>query len=456
MNAEVDLAASSALTVPERPTILSQDDVTRLMGPLGPFEPAPCIAVGVSGGADSLALCLLLGDWAKARGGRVVALTVDHRLRPGSTAEARRVARRLAPMGVEHRILTWSGAKPASNLQATARAARYRLLGDWCANRGVLHLATAHHLDDQAETLLLRLGRGSGLDGLAAMPAVSEMDEMRLLRPLLNVPKRCLEATLAARGIDWEEDPSNSDTAFRRIQVRRLLANVGDQILDPKRLAAAAGHLGRARSALEQDTSRLLARAAEIDPAGFAWLDPEPVASAPREIGLRALSRLVRAVGGRPYTPRLDRLERLYARLPAGPAAGATLGGSRFLPRRGRVLIVREAAGLPSASVQPGEGLRWDGRFAVRVARSADQSRALTLTPLGEEGWRHIAGSVHSELAGAVPPEARAVVPALFDVAGLVEAPQFCYVREPGRGKMLKSCEFAPLNALTAATFTVA
>ena len=457
MNVRRSQAASKAGTMPAASTVLSPDEVTQLMGPLGPFEPAPRVAVAVSGGADSLALCLILDDWAALCGGRVVALTVDHGLRPGSAAEARRVARRLGPLGIEHHVLTWKGAKPTSNRQAAARAARYGLLGDWCAGRGVLHLATAHHREDQAETLLLRLGRGSGLDGLAAMPAVSETDGVRLLRPLLAVPKARLEATLTARGVHWDEDPSNADMAFRRVQIRRLLATVEEGVLDATRLAAAVKHLGRARAALERDASRLLARTVAIDPAGFAWLDPEPVAAAPREIGLRALSRVVRAVGGRPYTPRLDRLERLYARLPSGPDRGATLGGCRILRRGGRLLlIVREAAGPPSIPLRPGQSLRWDGRFDVRVVRTADPSGALTLAPLGVEGWKELARSARPELADAVPAAARGVVPGLFDAAGLVEAPQFCYQRAPSQGKVLKYCSFAPLNALTAATFTVA
>ena len=198
---------------------LSSAEFSALMAPLGPFEPAPHVAVAVSGGADSLSLALLLRDWAAEQGGRVTALVVDHGLRPGSAAEARRVRRQLTGLGLAAKCLTWPGPAPQSNRQALARAARYRLMADWCRRQSVLHLALAHHLDDQAETLLLRLGRGSGLDGLAAMPPLRELPEVRLLRPLLPVPKARLVAGLRTAGLTWVEDPSNRDPSHARVRL---------------------------------------------------------------------------------------------------------------------------------------------------------------------------------------------------------------------------------------------
>ncbi len=178
---------------------LTEQEMGPLMAPFEPFEPSPRIAVAVSGGADSMALALLLASWAKARQGSIISIIIDHKLRPDSTVEARLVASRLGALGVENRVLTWRGAKPSSGRQAAARVARYELLCAWCRRHGVLHLSTGHHQDDQAETLLLRVGRSSGLDGLAGMPAVRELADLRLLRPLLSVPKARLEAMLRAR-----------------------------------------------------------------------------------------------------------------------------------------------------------------------------------------------------------------------------------------------------------------
>ena len=149
-----------------------------LLDPLGPFEPAPLLAVGVSGGADSLALVLLADRWARARRGSVLALTVDHALRDGSAAEAAQVGHWLAARGIAHEVLRWDGPKPATAIQETARAARYRLLGQRCAGTGILHLLLAHHRDDQAETVLLRRAQGSGRDGLAGMAAIRETDQL--------------------------------------------------------------------------------------------------------------------------------------------------------------------------------------------------------------------------------------------------------------------------------------
>ena len=197
------------------------------MDRLGQFEPAAHIAVAVSGGADSLALALLLRDWARPRGYRLTALVVDHGLRAESAAEARGAVAVLGRQHVEARLLRFQGAKPSANVQAAARAARYGLLSDWCARRGVLHLALGHHRDDQAETLLLRLGRGSGLDGLAGMAPVVELRDVRLLRPLLGVPRARLEASLRARGLAWIDDPSNRDRAHGRVRIRQLRGRPG-------------------------------------------------------------------------------------------------------------------------------------------------------------------------------------------------------------------------------------
>ncbi|MAG22807.1 MAG: tRNA lysidine(34) synthetase TilS, partial [Rhodospirillaceae bacterium] len=193
-------------------------EFSALMKGLGPFEPEPCVAVAVSGGCDSMALALLAHDWAQGRGGQTVALSVDHRLRWESGAEARQAGRWLKARGLTHHILSWTGDKPRHGVQAAAREARYRLLFDWCRRHGVLHLLLAHHQEDQAETFLLRLGRGSGVDGLAGMAPLSEVPTMRLLRPLLDVPKARLVATLQSRGQEWVEDPSNRDLAYARVR----------------------------------------------------------------------------------------------------------------------------------------------------------------------------------------------------------------------------------------------
>ena len=411
--------------------------------------------VATSGGADSLALAVLSHDWAAARGGSVEAVTVDHRLRPGSAAEARRVRRLLQPLGIAHKILTWSGEAPAANLQAVARTARYHLLLEHCLRRGALHLLLAHHRDDQAETLLLRLGRGSGLDGLAAMSARVALPQAVVLRPLLSLPRERLAATLRARGMDWIEDPSNVDTAFARVRLRQLLPSLAEEGLGAGRLAAAAGHLGRARAALEGAVAALLARAARIDPAGYIRLDAGPLRAAEAEVGLRALAHAVMTVGGRPYTPRWDRLSGLYARVAEAGFRGATLGGCRILRRGDVLLIAREASAVESVEVSPGAWLRWDGRFEISLGpdRTAEPLR---IAGLGRAAWQEMAAARPDLRAKRLPAPARAGLPALFDALGLKEVPHLGYERKGSKGTSVRTCNFAPSAALTSSGFTVA
>src|SRR5262245_55954926 len=198
---------------------LRDDEFTALMERLGPFEARPHLAVAVAGGRDSLCLALLLHRWVQGRRGRITALTVDHRLRPESAAEAARVRRWLATHGIAHRTLRWQrgdARSATSGLQAAAREARYRLLCSACRELGILHLALAHQRDDQAETFLLRLDRQSGPDGLAAIAPIADRQGIRLLRPLLPVPRARLAATLQAWRQHWIDDPSKIGRASCR------------------------------------------------------------------------------------------------------------------------------------------------------------------------------------------------------------------------------------------------
>ena len=144
---------------------LSTSDFARRMAALGPFEPSPHLAVAVSGGGDSMGLVILANRWARQRGGQVTALTIDHGLRKGAAKEAEKVGKWLSKYSIKHVVLKWRGDKPITGIQEAARNARYRLMDQWCQNNHILHLLLAHTLDDQAETLLMRLQRGSGLDG---------------------------------------------------------------------------------------------------------------------------------------------------------------------------------------------------------------------------------------------------------------------------------------------------
>lgn len=318
---------------------LEPADFSACMDALGLDSMPGKIAVAVSGGADSMALALLAADWAAQAGIQLHALTVDHGIRPESARESRQVAGWMAGRGIAHTILTHEGSING-NLQAAARDARYALMAEWCAEHGVSHLMLAHHMEDQAETFLIRLGRGSGVDGLAAMRPVRTQNGLCLLRPLLGVSKAELVATLQERGQFWVEDPSNRNPDFTRTHMRGLLPQLADAGITPARLATAAKHMARAQDFLHQTAdaacAELLTRAADgllLDRTRFTALHPE--------IALRVLALVIQRVTGDVYRPRFDDLLRLYAALCDLPENIArTLAGCRFRSHMNGVALV--------------------------------------------------------------------------------------------------------------------
>jgi len=432
-------------------TAVSADEFARLMARCAPFEPRPLLAVAVSGGADSMALALLAHEWARARRGRVVALTVDHGLRPEARVEARSVARWMKRRGIAHRILVWRGARPSAGIQAAAREARYRLLGEACRREGALHLLLAHTRDDQAETVLLRLAAGSGPHGLAAMPPVQEIADHRLVRPLLGIPRARLRATLAARGQEWIEDPSNRDERFARIRVRRLLAQAPSGAAQAAAIASAADELGRFRARQERAIADLLARTVSVMPEGSARLDPAPVAAASAEIGWRALAALLATIGGLGYPPRGEAVRKLHADLCAGCLGrGRTLARCRLVPDGAHWLIVREARGVEALPPRNGTSIAaWDGRFAIKVKSAAPGG---TIAPLGAAGWAELVAAQPALRATRIPYPARLALPALRDRKGIAAVPSLGY-RRPGRPEKTLIAALAPLRPLAPAVF---
>lgn len=330
---------------------------------------------------------------------------MDHRLRAGSAAETRRVRRWLVARGIPYRALVWKrvGAKPSAAIQAEARSARYRLLTDWCRRHGVLHLALAHHAGDQAETVLMRLARGGGPDGLAGMSATAARDGVRIVRPLLAVAPERLRATLAAAGQDWIEDPSNVNPVFERVRWRRLIP-AG---LVPG-LASAAGEIGEERRRREREVADFLALS-RIDPAGFLSLPLAELRGAPASLAERALARCLLAVGGNTYGPSLASLARLRQGLKG--SAGRTLGGCRIICRGEQLIICREAAAAHERfSAKSGEASRWDGRFQL-AAPGAALARGVTIARLGEAGWDSLSAPKRGR---SIPREAAAALPAFW------------------------------------------
>ena len=287
------------------------------------LEDLPRLVLAVSGGPDSTALLVLAARWVKRlkRGPKLLAITVNHGLRPEAAREAAAVARLARRLGVSHRTLRWRGRKPRSGLQEAARNARYALLAQAAMREGIAHILTAHTLDDQAETVLFRMARGSGLLGLAGMAPVVPLPAQAgqgifLIRPLLHVPKARLVATLKAAKIGYSEDPTNLDPRFTRPRLRTLMPALAQEGLDARGLARLAMRLRRAESTIAVAVDA--ARAAVAPPP---WRDHEPVvfetsrfAQLPVEVALRLLGEAV-THSGNEGPVELAKLEALYEAL---------------------------------------------------------------------------------------------------------------------------------------------
>lgn len=342
---------------------------------------------------------MLADDWARARGGAVLALIVDHRLRAESAEEAALVQGRLMARGIAAEILTLPGLARGAGLAARARAARYAALLAACASHGIVHLLVGHHAADQAETLVLRRAAGSGKAGLAGMSAIVEHATTRLLRPLLDLPPERLRATLLAAGWVWVEDPSNRDPVSARVRVRR------DMGAGRAAHLREAGALGQERMRAEPLIAAVLAARASLYPEGYAVLSAGALPSA-------AMAALLRVIAGRAYAP-------TCAALAARPHA-CTKAGVRMLPAGrlgppGAWLLAREA-GAVAPPVPAWPGALWDGRF--RITGGSLPAGAM-LGALGEDA--------PALRARRLPDAVARVLPALRVSGKLVAVPHLGY-----------------------------
>ncbi len=379
---------SPSLAEPIRP-----DELDGLFAPLldvgRPVPLAPAVALAVSGGSDSTALMVLFAEWLRGAGrepSQHTVLTVDHGLREQSAAEAQGVAAQAHGLGYRHATLVWHGA-PHAGVQAAARAARYRLMGAYMRAHGIALLLTAHTREDQAETLLMRLARGSGLDGLTAMAPVTDLAEvaadhalepaeLALARPLLGLPKARLVATLEARGITWVEDPSNQSPAHERSRLRAAKAQLDALGLTDAMLALSAGRLRRARAAIEEAVAQFCREshgAVHVDPCGYVTVDRGRLQRVEAEIALRVLGRAIAAAGGSDQPVPLAKLEAIVEALRSADPAGTakwTLARAMITAKGGAIIIEREPGRepLPRLTMAAGEKELWDGRFRVGIS----------------------------------------------------------------------------------------
>lgn len=339
------------------------------------------IAVACSGGADSMALTMLAAEWCKRHGRSLIALTVDHGLRGDSASEADQVGRWLAAKGIEHTVLRWEGQKPQSNIQEAARKARYKLMASFLKGRGIKHLLVAHTLEDQAETFLLRLARGSGVDGLSCMSHESNLFGLTVHRPLLQTHKRDLISYLRTHKQPFINDPSNQNMAFDRIKIRKAMPVLEALGLTSNRLAATAKNMSRARAFLEEKANQHWHAQVQIFPEGYALYQP---AKASEELNLRIMARLITEIGGDETKPRLADLTRLYEHISEPNFRGATLGGCRIIAlAKGGMLACRELKALDSDVTA--DSRKWD-RFKL----SGNAPASWSVGTLTQEGWLNV------------------------------------------------------------------
>lgn len=286
------------------------------------------IGVAVSGGGDSMALLALLHRWGTPKSRTIFAATVDHGLRPEARAEADFVAKWCSARGIQHRTLTIPSLSGSGNLQASARNARYEALVDWADSvQRFMTVLTAHTMDDQAETVLMRLARGSGAEGLAGMDPVRWWQGVKWIRPLLGFRRTDLREWLREEGVPWIEDPSNDDTRFDRIKARQALEVLGPLGISVEGLAATADRLRRQVGVLEADADELENRALLNSPnEPHAEIDREEVRRAHPDTAMRFLAETIRRIGGRDYRPRFRALEPLYQRIMRKYPVRTTLG----------------------------------------------------------------------------------------------------------------------------------
>lgn len=368
------------------------------------------LGVAVSGGGDSLAMLSLARDWRAKGGSSLYVVTVDHGLRPEAADEAAGVARICGDMGLPHETVRWTGWGGRGNLSDQARRARYRLLADWARRQGLSDILLGHTLDDQAETFLMRLARGAGLDGLAAMRARWMQDGIRFHRPLLGQTRADLRRVLVTRGQVWVDDPGNDDPAYMRVKARQALAALAPLGLTAGRLAAAAQHLADARRTLYGYALNAARDHVRVE-AGDILLARDGLATLPDEVARRLLLAVLAWIGGPGYGPRGQAVTQLLEAARLGETM--TLQGCLMRGDGRDLRFTREYRAVAGHRV-PADML-WDGRWRA----SGPPIPEAEIAPLGVAGlqtcpdWR----------AGGLPYASALACPGIWSGAELIAAP---------------------------------
>lgn len=411
------------------------------------------MAVALSGGSDSRALGLLAQQFAQLHGMALHAIIIDHGLRSASAGEAADTATWAKAHGITPHLLPLNLPREAAAIQERARDARYRALIDACHALKLTHLLIGHHGDDQVETILFRLLRGSGLHGLAGMSICRQQQGVWLLRPLIAQPKAALVQYLEQRGEGWIEDPSNRNQDFARVRLREWLAHQASP-QQRARLWAFGAACGRIRQADEIYLNELLAQIASLNElGGFVRIDATKLVQLPEEIAGWLLRRLLICINGDLTMPRQGDVQRLYESLRASPDTSKCLHNCLILNDKSAQsqhwILCREPARIaPMLPLASHQSQRWDHRFEI-ICTALPSNAPASIGALGQAGIAQLASK---GVQLNIPKQVQATLPAIWHLEAVVALPHIDYYASDDWRERI-AIRFAPAKALADTPF---
>ena len=388
------------------------------------------IAIAVSGGVDSMVLMNLAKESDFLNDKNVFILVVDHDLRAESKQEAKFVKNEAKKIGFPTRILKWKGSKPNKRIQEEARNKRYSLLINFCRENNINNLYLAHHLDDQIETFLFRMFRGSGLQGLTSFSSSYERNGLTLIRPLIDTPKSELISYARRKKINWVEDPSNENQKYDRVKLRKVLPLIYKEGFDKKVFLKSVKKLRLANQALDQITKEFVLQYVIINKNISVFIKKELFLTAPEDVQLRVLQNTIRIFSGeRYYSPNYLKILNLmnWARNDNDISA-KTLGGTIFRKRKGGLILYKEVKKLNDIKpikLSKSKYKAWDNRFLIKINKSVKGE----ISYLGNEGVKILKSKKILGKKGfnGIPLTALYSIPAMWDGKRLISAPFFDY-----------------------------
>ena len=400
------------------------------------------IALAVSGGPDSTAMMQIAALSKKLKNSNVTVIVVDHGLREESKNEANIVGQNAKLLGFKFKILKWDGVKPKTRIQEIARKTRYKLMTSWCKKKGIEKLFLAHHLDDQVETFLMRLGKGSGVDGLAVMNYVTEISSLKLVRPFLEIPKTRFIKILSITNLEWISDPSNFNSDYKRSRIRKILPILSKEGINSKQIGLVIKRMRSAKDALNTQTNILLKKyLSNVDNVAY-FLNKELLKDVKeKEILLRVLEKIFMNISGSIYPPRRNKLENIISWiLKNNNIKAKTLTGVVVRKRKSELIFYREPDDCyKSVNIRPltSRYSCWDDRFFLKANKSND----LQIRALGDVGIKILKEEKILKRQGFqnVPLSAWKTVPGVWSKKRLISVPTLGYCKQKDLKIYIKS-----------------